>query len=80
MNNGSKAGFAIFVVGLILLLGYGFFQGIQEISLESLDTIGIILFVITIIGLIILFISILAEQQEGKKKMKEEIKKEDLEP
>ena len=80
MNNGTKAGFVIFVAGLVLLLGYGFYSGLQNISIESIDTIGLILLVLTIVGLLILFISIILEQQEGKKKMKNEIKKEDLEP
>jgi hypothetical protein len=33
-----------------------------------------------IIGLLLLFITILIEQQQGKRKMRKDIKKEDLEP
>lgn len=80
MKKGTLIGFAIFVLGLVLLLIYGFYQGFQGISLKDIDVLGTSLVITTLIGLLILFISIIFEQQEGKNKMKEEIKKEDLEP
>lgn len=80
MANGKTTGMIIFVVGIIILLGYGLYQGFENLSLENIDAIIAIGVIVIILGLIILFISILKEQQEGKKKMKEEIKKEDLEP
>ncbi len=80
MKKGTKIGFGIFVVGLTLLLFYGLYEGFQKISLERLDLLGTSIVIITLIGLGILFISIIFEQQEGKKKMKNEIKNEDLEP
>ena len=80
MKNGKTIGMIIFVAGILILLGYGLYQGFENLSLENIDAVIAIGVVAIIIGLIVLFISIVIEQQEGKKKMKEEIKKEDLEP
>jgi len=80
MKNGKAIGMIIFVAGIIILLGYGLYQGFENLSLEEIDAVIALGFIAIIIGLIILFITIIFEQQEGKKKMKEEIKKEDLEP
>ena len=80
MSNGKTIGMAIFVVGIIILIGYGLYQGFENLSLENIDAVIAIGFIAIILGVIILFVTILMEQQKGKKKMKEEIKKEDLEP
>ena len=80
MAKGKTIGMVIFVAGIIILLGYGLYQGFENLSLENIDAIIAIGVIAIILGLIILFISIVIEQQKGKKKMKEEIKKEDLEP
>lgn len=80
MNNGKTIGMAIFVIGLIIVIGYGLYQGFENINLEQIDVIASIGVGAIIIGLLILFVSILLEQQKDKKKMKKEIKKEDLEP
>lgn len=80
MNNGKTIGMAIFVIGLIIIIGYGLYQGFENISFEEIDVIATIGIVAIAAGLIILFIAILIEQQKGKKKMKQDIKKEDLEP
>ena len=80
MKNGKCIGMAIFVVGLLIIVGYGLYEGFQKISFEDLNLIVASGFIITIIGLFVLFISIIFEQQEGKKKMNKEISKEDLEP
>ena len=80
MGKGATIGLAIFVIGIIVLLGYGLYQGFENLSLENIDAVIAIGVGAVIIGLLALFISIVIEQQKGKKKMKEEIKKEDLEP
>jgi len=80
MSNGKAVGMIIFVVGILIIIGYGLYQGFENLSLEEIDAVITIGVVAIVIGLIVLFISIIIEQQEGKKKMKEEIKKEDLEP
>ena len=78
MKNGKKIGMTLLVIGILVIILYGLYQGFQNIS--SIDYIigfgaGLI-----IIGFLALFISIIMEQQKDKEKMKEEIKKEDLEP
>jgi high-affinity Fe2+/Pb2+ permease len=80
MNNGKTIGMAIFVAGIIILIGYGLYQGFENLSLENIDVVIAIGVIAIILGLIVLFVSIIIEQQKGKKKMREEIKKEDLEP
>jgi TctA family transporter len=80
MNNGKTIGMAIFVLGLIIIIGYGLIQGFERLNFEEIDLVIAIGVITIVIGLIVLFSSIVMEQQEGKKKMKEEIKKEDLEP
>jgi len=80
MSKGTTIGLAIFVVGIIILIGYGLYQGFENLSLENIDAVVAIGIGAIIIGLLALFVSIVIEQQKDKKKMKEEIKKEDLEP
>ena len=80
MGKGTTIGLAIFVVGIIILIGYGLYQGFENLSLENIDAVVAIGIGAIIIGLLALFVSIVIEQQKDKKKMKEEIKKEDLEP
>ena len=80
MSNGKTIGMALFVAGIIILIGYGLYQGFENLSLENIDAVIAIGVIAIVLGIIILFVTILMEQQKGKKKMKEEIKKEDLEP
>jgi low affinity Fe/Cu permease len=78
MSNGKTIGLVLFVGGIIILIAYGLFLGFQNI--ESVDYIIAIGAGTIIIGILTLFISIIIEQREDTKKMKEEISKEDLEP
>ena len=80
MSNGKTIGMIVFVAGIVILVGYGLYKGFENISLENIDAVVAIGVVAIFIGLLALFVSIVIEQQKGKKKMKEEIKKEDLEP
>ena len=80
MKNGKTIGIIVFVIGLLILIGYGLYQGFENLSLENIDAIIAIGLIVTIIGFLVLFISLIIDQQKGKKKMKEEISKEDLEP
>lgn len=80
MKKGNSAGMILLVVGIIILLAYGLYQGFENLSWENVDIIIAIGIAAIIIGLLVLFISIVFEQQKGKKKMRDEIKKEDLEP
>jgi len=78
MSNGKTVGMVLFVGGIIILIAYGLFLGFQNI--ESIDYIIAIGAGAIIIGILTLLISIIIEQREDTKKMKEEISKEDLEP
>jgi hypothetical protein len=79
MSKGTLVGFSLLIGGLIIWIAYGFYLGWYEI-MEAIDIVTGFLIGLIVIGLIVLFVSILIEQKKGKKKMKEEIKKEDLEP
>ena len=78
MSNGKTIGMVLFVGGIIILIAYGLFLGFQNI--ESVDYIIAIGAGTIIIGILTLLISIIIEQREDTKKMKEEISKEDLKP
>lgn len=78
MTNEKTVGMVLFVIGIIILVAYGIYQEFQ--NMEIIDPIIAIGIGAMIIGLLVLFISIFIEQQKGKKKMEEEISKEDLEP
>ena len=80
MENGKSVGMAVFVLGLIIIIGHGLIKGFENLNFEEIDLIIAIGVITIVVGLIVLFASIVMEQQKGKKKMKEDIKKEDLEP
>lgn len=80
MNNGKTIGMILFVLGIIIIIGYGLYQGFEKLNLENIDAVVAIGVGAIVIGLLVLFATIIMEQQKGKKKMNEEIKKEDLEP
>ena len=80
MEYGKTGGMIVFVAGIIILVGYGLKEGFENLSLDKIDVVIAIGVAAIFFGLLTLFISIVIEQQKSKKKMKEEIKKEDLEP
>jgi low affinity Fe/Cu permease len=79
MNKGTSVGFSLLIVGIILWIAYGLYLGFEEI-MQALDFVTGFISGLIIIGLIVLFVSIIIEQRRDTKKMKEEINKEDLEP
>jgi len=78
-NKGTTAGLLLVVAGIIIWIAYGLYLGFEEI-MQALDIVTGFIAGIIIIGLIVLIVSIIIEQRRDTKKMKEEIKKEDLEP
>ena len=78
MSNGKTIGMILFVGGMILLITYAIYQGFQEI--EIIDPIIAIGVGAIILGFLALLVSIVMEQRRDTKKMREEIKEEDLEP
>ena len=79
MNNGKTVGMILFIGGIILLLAYGLYLGFEEL-MNSLDFISGVFIGLILIGLIVLIISIIFEQRRDTKKMKEELREEDLKP
>lgn len=68
----------LFVGGIILLIAYGLYQGIRNI--KEIDIVIFIGAMAIIIGLLLLLITIVMEQRRDTKRMKKEIRKEELEP
>jgi len=79
MKKGSTIGLILLVAGIVIWLAYGLYLGFDEI-MQAIDIITGFIAGLIILGLIVLIISIVFEQRRDTKKMKEEIKKEDLEP
>jgi hypothetical protein len=80
MDKRKSFGLYFFAAGILILVVYAIYLFIQEIEISQIDVIIAIGSGAIIIGLIIMMISIFFEQHSDIKKMKEEIKKEDLEP
>lgn len=79
MGNGKTLGLGLFIIGIILIIAYGIYQGFEEI-MQSMDILSGIFIGLIILGLIILIISIIIEQRKDTKETMKDIKKEDLEP
>ena len=79
MDKGKKLGMILFIGGIILLIAYGLYLGLEEL-MESLDLISGFLIGLVVIGLAILLISIIIEQRRDTKETLKDIKKGDLEP
>jgi len=79
VSKGTLVGFSLLIGGILIWIAYGFYLGFEEI-MQALDLVTGFVIGLIIIGLIVLFISIVIEQRKDTKKMKEEISKEDLEP
>ena len=78
MNKGKLIGLYLFAGGIILLLVYGLYQFVQEIS--GIDAIVVIGVGAILLGVLVLIISIIFEQSDDMRKRKEEINKEDFKP
>jgi uncharacterized membrane protein len=79
MSKGTYLGFSLLIAGVLIWIAYGLYIGFEEI-MQALNLISGLVAGLIIIGLIILFISIIIEQRRDTKKLKKIIKKEDLEP
>jgi uncharacterized membrane protein (DUF106 family) len=79
MSKGTLVGFSLLIGGIIIWIVYGIYLGFEKI-MQTIDLVTWFVIGLIVIGIIVLFVSILIEQRKDTKKMKEEIKKEDLEP
>ena len=78
MAKGKLIGLYLFAGGILLLIIYGLYQFVQEIS--GIDAIVLIGIGAILLGVIVLVISIILEQSSDMKERKEEISKEDFKP
>ena len=79
MSKGTTAGLLLLVIGIILWIAYGLYLGFEEL-MQAIDLITGLIIGIVLIGIIVLIISIVLEQKQSTKEMKEKINKEDLKP
>jgi len=79
MTDGKTIGMALFIGGIVLLIGYGIVLGFEDLA-DNIDRITGLLLGTIIIGLVILIISIVSEQMRDSKATMAPIAKEDLEP
>ena len=79
MSKGTLVGFSMLIGGIVIWIAYGLYLGFEEI-MQAIDLVTGFVIGLIVIGLIVLFVSILIEQRRDTKKMREEIKREDLEP
>ncbi len=79
MSKGTTAGLILLAIGIILWIAYGLYLGFEEL-MQAIDIITGFIIGIVLIGIIVLIISIVMEQKQSTKEMKEKINKEDLKP
>lgn len=79
MNKGTMVGLALFLVGIVIWALYGLYLGFNEI-MQMLNWATVFIGGLIIIGLAVMFISIIIDQVKTMDKMKEKIDKEDFEP
>ena len=79
MSKGTTAGLILLVIGIILWIAYGLYLGFEEI-MQAIDLITGFIIGIVLIGIITLIVSIIIEQKQSTKEMKEKLNKEDLKP
>ena len=79
MSKATLVGFSLLIGGILIWIAYGLYLGFEEL-MQALDLVTGFVIGLIVLGLIVLFVSILIEQRRDTKKMKEDISKEDLEP
>jgi low affinity Fe/Cu permease len=79
MSKGTTVGLILLAIGIILWIAYGLYLGFEEL-MQAIDLITGFIIGIVLIGIITLIISIILEQKQSTKEMKEKINKEDLKP
>ncbi|GEM_PF-43863 len=79
MEKWTSVGLVMIAIGILLWIAYGLYLGFEDI-MDILDVVTGFVAVLIVVGVYILFISVIIEQRRETKKMREKIKKEDLEP
>jgi len=79
MEKWTSVGLVTIAIGILLWIAYGLYLGFEDI-IDILDVVTGFVAVLIVVGVCILFISVIIEKRRETKKMREKIKKEDLEP
>jgi hypothetical protein len=79
MNKGTILGLLLIIIGVALYAIYALWLGAEHIKLALLSPAGLIGALI-IIGIIVIFVSVIIDRYHECEEIKEKIKKEDLEP
>ena len=79
MNKGIILGLILLIGGIVVWALYGLYQGFDEIMQSINLTTGLVGGLI-IIGIIVIFVSVIIDRYHEHEEIKEKISKEDLEP
>ena len=80
MKIGTILGLILLIGGVISILLYSAFESLQKVNFATIPLLMGIAGAAIVIGVIMLFISIVFEQKHDMDKRKQEIKKEEFEP
>ena len=79
MNKGTILGLLLIIVGVVIYALYALWLGAEHIKLALFSPAGAIGALI-IIGIIVIFVSVIIDRYHEHEEIKEKISKEDLEP
>jgi len=79
MNKGTILGLLLVIIGVVIYALYALWLGAEHIKLALFSPAGLIGALI-IIGMIVIFVSVVVDRYHECEEIKEKIPKEDLEP
>jgi len=79
MNKGTILGLLLVIIGVVVYALYALWLGAEHIKLALFSPTGLIGALI-IIGMIVIFVSVVVDRYHECEEIKEKISKEDLEP
>jgi hypothetical protein len=79
MKNITIAGLLFLFGGIVIWILYGLYLGFEEI-MQSLNLVTIFIGGLIIIGILVIFVSVIIDRYRETEEIKEKISKEDLEP
>ena len=79
MNKGTMFGLLLIIIGIVIYALYALWLGAEPIKLALFSPAGAIGALI-IIGIIVIFVSVIIDRYHETEEIKEKIPKEDLEP
>ena len=79
MNKGTILGLLLLIGGIVIWILYGLYLGFEKI-MQALNFATVIVGGLIIIGIIVIFVSVIIDRYHEHEEIKEKIPKEDLEP